>query len=113
MGDRNKRRGKRFELALPITYALLDSGAPATYRYGHSAILDLSNGGLAMTVEEELPEQALVQAVLRLPARPYVVSALAKVMWRQPADSEGSFKVGLKFMQTPLELNESLLSGLQ
>ncbi len=113
MAGAEQRKSPRIEKALPIVYANLSLNGATAYRYYNSAIIDLSEGGIGMEVEESAEKGDLLQIVLNIPVKPFMLTGLAEAMWVQPTDPpERRFRVGLRFVKAPVELTERLVEEL-
>jgi Tfp pilus assembly protein PilZ len=113
MSGAEQRKSPRIERSLPIVYANLSLNGATAYRYYSSAIIDLSEGGIGMEVEEAADKGDLLQIVLNIPVKPFMLTGLAEAMWVKPANPPGRrYRVGLRFVKAPMELTDRLVEQL-
>jgi hypothetical protein len=106
------RRSLRARRPLGVTYANLTNSPGPGYQYNKSAIVDLSDTGLGLIVEEKIKKGDLLQVVIQLPVRPFVVTGLAEAIWVRSIAGGTRYRAGLRFVQLTSSLTERVIRQL-
>lgn len=101
--DRSKDRRchARFPLSLRATARALGSYAPSSASSASVAaasIEDISEGGLGLVTDCELPVSALVECWIFFPSIPIPIPTLLTVRWSRKRRSGPNRDVGLQFL---------------
>lgn len=111
-GSKDKRLSPRARCTLLATCANLSAHGRTGYRYSQSAVIDISDSGVGLKVEEEVQKGDLLQLVISLPVRPFVITGLAEVVWTRPATDLNRVRAGLRFVQLPADLDKAVVDQL-
>ncbi len=96
-----RRKHPRFSVNLPVEYRKIDNSKP---RPAHTG--DLSEGGLLLYVSEpiELGQELSVKIFFTSARVLNAVNALVQVVWKEiRIDNDGSFRIGVKFLDISSE----------
>jgi hypothetical protein len=88
----DRRVHRRVELATNLKYDIIQMAISAEA----GAIKNISEGGLCLLLDKELPKGTVLHVEFNLPPENDRIEAIVKVVWQQPI--EGQFLTGVKFL---------------
>ena len=88
----DRRQHRRVELATNLKYDII----PMAFTAEAGAIKNISEGGLCLLLDKELPKGTVLHVEFNLPPENDRIEAIVKVVWQQPI--EGQFLTGVKFL---------------
>jgi len=88
----DRRIHRRVELATNLKYDIIPMAFPAEA----GAVKNISEGGLCLLLDKELPKGTVLHVEFNLPPENDRIEAIVKVVWQQPI--EGQFLTGVKFL---------------
>lgn len=88
----DRRMHRRVELATDVKYDIIPMSSSAE----SGAVRNISEGGLCLLLDKELPKGTVMHVEFNLPPENDRIEAIVKVVWSQPI--EGQWLIGVKFL---------------
>ena len=95
---KEQRRHKRLPLDAVVFYRIENGEPENTSKVGTPLSVDISESGLQIEADREIPAGTDLKMILSLPPAPQTMEIYGRTMWIKKTDTD-HFKIGIEFIR--------------